>query len=86
MAVATATTAPRKTAPCDSVPVKYMRLNVTSGYGARGQFGPSKVRFLYIPAQAREPRPADGDVWPFSTQEYALIDGFQTYIDNLRFG
>ena len=49
-------------------------------------------RALCIPAQAREPQPADvtaawpGDVWTFSTREYALIDGFQTYIDNRRFG
>ncbi len=40
--------------------VKYVRLNINSGWGPMGQFGLSEVRFLYIPAQAREPEPADG--------------------------
>ena len=40
--------------------VKYVRLTVNSGYGTRGSYGLSEVRFLYIPAQAREPEPADG--------------------------
>ncbi len=136
------------------VPVKHVRLNVNSGYGMMGQFGLSEVRFLYVPAQAREPQPADGamdvevgtalawrsgreavshqvylgtdadaltlagtvdvatfapalefgstyywqvdevneadavttwagDLWSFSTQEYALIDGFETYNDDV---
>ncbi len=136
------------------VPVKYVRLNVNSGYGMMGQYGLSEVRFLYIPAQTREPQPADGaadvevgtalawrsgreavshqvylgtdadamslagtvdvatfapalefgstyywqvdevneadavttwagDLWSFSTQEYALIDGFETYNDDV---
>ncbi|MDI6451854.1 carbohydrate binding domain-containing protein [Anaerobaca lacustris] len=137
------------------VPARYVRLTVHSGWGATGQFGLSEVRFRYIPAQAREPQPADGaidveagaalawrsgrdaalhevylgadpdalalagtvdsprfapdgiefgstyfwqivevneteavtawpgDVWTFSTQEYALIDGFETYNDDI---
>ena len=40
--------------------VKYVRLTVNSGYGTRGSYGLSEVRFLYIPAHAREPEPADG--------------------------
>jgi hypothetical protein len=39
---------------------KYVRLTVNSGYGARGSYGLSEVRFLYVPAYAREPEPADG--------------------------
>jgi hypothetical protein len=40
-------------------PVKYVRLTVNSGYGTQGSYGLSEVRFLSIPAQAREPEPAD---------------------------
>jgi len=39
---------------------KFVKLTVNSGYGPMGQFGLSEVRFLYVPAQAREPQPADG--------------------------
>ncbi len=42
------------------VAARYVRLNVNSGWGMMGQFGLSEVRFLYIPAQARQPEPADG--------------------------
>ena len=41
--------------------VKAVRLTVNSGYGPLGQFGLSEVRFLYIPASAREPQPTAGD-------------------------
>ncbi len=139
------------------VPAKFVRFNVNSGWGVMGQFGLSEVRFMYIPAHAREPQPADGatdvevnaalawrsgreaashevylstdpnalalagtvdsatfdpalefgstyywqvvevneadavtawagDVWTFSTQEYALIDGFETYDDEIEAG
>ncbi|UCD49688.1 MAG: discoidin domain-containing protein [Phycisphaerales bacterium] len=40
---------------------RYVRLTVNSGYGTMGQFGLSEVRFLYTPANAREPQPADGE-------------------------
>ena len=40
--------------------VKHVRLNVHTAFGPLGQFGLSEVRFLYIPASAREPQPADG--------------------------
>jgi len=43
-----------------SVPVKYVRLNVSSGFGMMGQFGLSEVRFMFIPSHARQPEPADG--------------------------
>jgi len=42
------------------VAVHYVRLTVNSGFGASGQFGLSEVRFLYLPAHARQPEPADG--------------------------
>jgi hypothetical protein len=43
-------------------PVRYVRLTVNAGFGAIPQYGLSEVRFLYIPAHAREPEPADGAV------------------------
>jgi len=42
------------------VPARYIRLTVNSGFGMMGQFGLSEVRFLSIPAHAREPQPDDG--------------------------
>jgi len=137
------------------VPARYVRLTINSGWGVLGQYGLSEVRFMYIPAQPREPQPADGatdidpatslswragreaashevylgtdsgdlpladtvgaadytpgdlefgrtyywqivevndadatpawpgDVWSFSTLEYAWIDGFETYNDDI---
>ena len=44
----------------DGVPAKYVRLTVNGGFGMMGQYGLSEVRFLDIPAQAREPQPAAG--------------------------
>ena len=44
----------------DGVPARYVRLTVNSGWGMLGQYGLSEVRFLYIPAHARQPEPADG--------------------------
>ncbi len=156
-ATAKATYAANTTVPFDGLPVKFVRINVNSGYGPMGQFGLSEVRFLYVPAQAREPQPADGatdveinaalawrsgreavshevylgtdpnalalagtvssatfapalefgstyywqvvevnaadavtawigDVWDFSTQEYASIDGFEAYNDDVEAG
>jgi Concanavalin A-like lectin/glucanases superfamily len=40
--------------------VRYVRLIVNSGYSTMGQFGLSEVRFLHIPAAARQPEPTDG--------------------------
>ena len=46
------------------VAAKFIRLTVKTGWGSmgQGQFGLSEVRFLFIPAHAREPQPADGAV------------------------
>ncbi|UCD53438.1 MAG: LamG domain-containing protein [Phycisphaerales bacterium] len=51
------------------VAARYVRLNVNSGWGMIGQYGLSEVRFMYIPARAREPQPGDGatDVNPDTT-------------------
>jgi len=50
----------------DGVAAKYVRLTVNGGWGLLGQYGLSEVRFMYIPAQAREPQPANNamDVSP----------------------
>jgi len=48
------------TVDLDGVAAQYVRLIVNSGFGLMGQFGLSEVRFLHIPAHAREPQPADG--------------------------
>jgi hypothetical protein len=42
------------------VAAKFVRLIVNSGYGPMGQFGLSEVRFMQIPAHARDPQPTDG--------------------------
>ncbi|HPC97313.1 MAG TPA: hypothetical protein PLU87_20405, partial [Sedimentisphaerales bacterium] len=42
------------------IAAQYVRLVVKSGYGVMGQYGLSEVRFMYIPAHARQPQPADG--------------------------
>jgi len=44
------------------VAARYVRLTAASGYGVMGQFGLGEVRFLYIPAHAREPEPSDGAI------------------------
>ena len=156
-ATAKATYTANTTVPFDGVPAKYVRFNVNSGWGMMGQFGLSEVRFMYIPAHAREPQPADGavdvevgtalawrsgreaashevylgtdpnalalagtvdsatfapalefgsiyywqvvevneadavtawtgDLWSFSTQDYASIDGFEAYNDDIEAG
>ncbi|UCD51341.1 MAG: hypothetical protein JSW27_01655, partial [Phycisphaerales bacterium] len=43
------------------VAARYVRLTINSGWGPLGQFGLSEVRFLHIPAFAREPQPTDGE-------------------------
>ena len=43
------------------VAAQYVRLTSNGGFGMMGQYGLSEVRFLYIPAHAREPQPADGE-------------------------
>jgi len=41
------------------VGAKFVRLTVNSGYSTIGRYGLSEVRFLYVPAHAREPQPTD---------------------------
>ncbi len=157
-ATATSTYTANTTVDLGGVPARFVRLTVHSGHGTMNRYGLSEVRFLYIPAQAREPEPADGasdvdpatalswragreadvheiylgtdandltpagtesearfvpddlafggtyywqvvevneadevsawasEVWSFSTTEYVLIDGFETYDDDLDAG
>jgi len=48
--------------PFDGAPAKYVRINIENSWGAAAQFhGLSEVRFMYIPAHAREPEPVDGE-------------------------
>ncbi len=42
------------------VAARYVRLTVNSNFGTVAQYGLSEVRFLYTPAHARNPQPADG--------------------------
>jgi hypothetical protein len=42
------------------IPVRQVKLTVTSNWGGMGTFGLSEVRFLSIPAFARQPQPAPG--------------------------
>ncbi|MHC4517829.1 MAG: sugar-binding protein [Planctomycetota bacterium] len=48
------------TVALNGVAASGLRLTANSGYGPMGQFGLSEVRILAIPAEAREPQPADG--------------------------
>jgi len=49
------------TVPMEGVAAQYVRLTVNSSWGADAQsHGLSEIRFMYIPAHAREPKPADG--------------------------
>ncbi len=48
------------TIPLEGVAAKYVRMTINSGWGMLQQYGLAEVRFMYIPAQAREPQPADG--------------------------
>jgi len=68
-ATATAGYQANTTVALDGIMAKYIRLTATSGHGMLGQFGLSEVRFLYVPAQARFPEPADGatDLSPSTT-------------------
>jgi hypothetical protein len=59
-ATATSTYTANTTVDFGGAAVKYVKLTVNSGHGPLGQFGLSEVRFMFIPAQAREPQPADG--------------------------
>ncbi len=133
---------------------RFVRLHVHSNWGTMSQYGLSEVRFLFIPTQAREPQPPDGqsdvdvnaalswrmgreatshevyfgaspdelplvalldravftpgamgfgttyywrvdevidatwagNLWNFTTREYALIEDFESYTDNIEAG
>ncbi|HNY80646.1 MAG TPA: discoidin domain-containing protein, partial [Sedimentisphaerales bacterium] len=53
-ATAKPTYAANTTIDFGGVAAQYVRLNINSGFGLMGQYGLSEVRFMYIPAQARE--------------------------------
>ncbi|MDI6449614.1 LamG-like jellyroll fold domain-containing protein [Anaerobaca lacustris] len=142
------------TVDLEGIAARYVRFTVNDNWGMLSQYGLSEVRFLYIPAQTREPQPADGatdvdpatslnwragrdaashevyfgtdqedlplvgsvseaafapdalnfgttyywrvdavgddvwagELWSFATAEYALIDGFETYTDDIEAG
>ncbi len=61
-ATAKATYTANTTVDLGGVAARYVRLTVNSGWGLTGQLGLSEVRFLFIPAQAREPQPENGAV------------------------
>jgi hypothetical protein len=42
------------------IAVKQVRITANSNWGVQAQYGLSEVRFYYIPAHAREPKPATG--------------------------
>ncbi len=48
------------TVDLDGAAARFVRLTVNSGWGSLGHYGLSEVRFLYVPASARAPQPADG--------------------------
>ncbi len=60
--VAKETYAANTTVDFGGAAARYVRLHVQSGYGPMGQYGLSEVRFLFIPAHARQPEPADGAI------------------------
>ena len=154
-ATATGMYAANTTIDFEGIAARYVRLIVRSNRGGMGQYGLSEVRFLYIPAHARDPQPVDGAVdvgvdstlawragrdatshevhlgtdastlaladtvsgntytpgvlnlattyywrinaiqeteswqgalWSFATQEYLVVDDFETYTDNIDAG
>lgn len=59
-ATAMATYTYNTTIDFDGVAARFVRLIVNSGWGTRGQYGLSEVRFTHLPVLAREPQPASG--------------------------
>jgi len=59
-ATAKPTYAANTTVDFQGVAARFVRMTVNGGFGVMAQYGLSEVRFMYIPAQAREPQPADG--------------------------
>ena len=58
-AIARPTYTANTTIDFQGVAAKWVRLTINGGWSAIGQYGLSEVRFLFIPAHAREPQPAD---------------------------
>ncbi|MDI6450816.1 LamG-like jellyroll fold domain-containing protein [Anaerobaca lacustris] len=56
----TTTYEPGSTIDLAQAAARYVRLTVRSGWGGMGQYGLSEVRFLHVPAVARDPEPAAG--------------------------
>ena len=56
----TTTYKPGSTIDLAQAAARYVRLTVRSGWGSMGQYGLSEVRFLHVPAVARDPEPAAG--------------------------
>jgi len=46
----------------DGAAAQFVRLTINSGWGVLGYYGLSEVRFLHIPAFARQPQPANGQI------------------------
>ncbi len=61
-ATATKSYTANTTIDMQGVAAKFVRLTANAGFGAIPQFGLSEVRFMYIPAHATKPDPADGAV------------------------
>jgi hypothetical protein len=48
------------TIPCGGVGAKSVKITIDSGWGTKGRYGLSEVRFLHIPVFAKDPRPVIG--------------------------
>jgi len=68
------------------VAAKYVRLTANSGFGAIPQFGLSEIRFMYIPAHATKPQPADGAEAVSVTPELAWRAGRDAVSHDVYFG
>ncbi len=85
-ATAKSSYASNTTVAFDGVAARYVRLTATSAYGALGQYGLSEVRFMYIPAQARLPLPADGASAVSVTTDLAWRAGREAISHDVYFG
>ena len=85
-ATARATYTANTTIDFQGAAAKFVRLTVNSGWSAIGQYGLSEVRFLYIPAHAREPQPADGATGVDVTTPLAWRGGRDAATHEVYFG
>ena len=74
------------TVALEGIAAQYVRLTANSAYGALGQYGLSEVRFLYIPAQARLPLPADGATGVGVTTDLSWRPGRDSISHEVYFG